>query len=1094
MAAVADALNGVEHSFLDWEVDDDYHCELRVALSNGSTETVTGTGRTQHHARSIAIFKATCAIKASKAAELRNLLEEGESPENGVQDIADVEAQGVCSVKADGSEPEQGTKLVFRPAEDDPHDAEQGKEHAAAGPALSLTPAKIGLTFVPAADEHSDVEVSAARQQSESHAIRKRKRPKHSRKLYFSSSGDSDVLGTGKPSQKAVYPTAKVSSDESGQSRQNLASSRQKKMNQVDLYIPSEPFKRKVKTGCEPPTKRSRSDRKHRHSSDLASRGLDEPQPRRKGRSNYSGRYVQHRARTNGYGNSGRNEPPRLPRQDVNYQYERNQFHNAEVHLARGRFNENDRIPRVTHALDDSCDDVVLVETMAQSHKHVYASTMGMTHGNTVPALDSDPPYGQPHPTGVYPPVFSHPVQTHLYIPPHTSSQLPMRNPHYAPPPAPSPYAMNGPHGYMPIMQQPYPPPGIPNHGIPSYPYPLAPPDGQMYPHYSSSEMYPPNSGARIPHISPEELAKVHATSMAKIEAEKRAKQDHDRMEASSATALAEGYDAEDEGKTGKVAIRKKPAPPAQRERSTPLGNSGVSTTVVDSLPPEREDDGVDYVSRVNMIAQKGKHCTSLASNFVQLRLGSDPGCGGWRCKMSVKLLPPSENGEHEILERNDVARSRRRAKQWTAKALLSALEELIDQRLKNGSDKDVNSVSPEVLKARELVSGTKSGSAILQKLWQAGCLACPPDFRHEQHGGSDSDQWKCFVTFSLRGEAEKRMFDEVGCSKKLSKHLVALKAVNELANLGISTAQGYVKALEVAETTEVAEYKSLADCANASDAIVHTSDEESVADASDVDIESRDSTLLLPKDYRVVIARSEDDCEAWFKEFGKRDAEFGLFIESKEELRMFENRRQESGIEQGNKEIRYPILCFSTSTSALVIFPNVRFVEDKSTAQIPHDDDEFRLPGAVELALENPRWKMHGLFLDEGLDRLRYGCGLEPRSVNDVAVTSLAIAGVGKVTGGYFPSSLKQLVKFWLQKDIGEASGGGIWAEKSDSPVEMQEKSDGVLGLGVLCSYACFCLHETIAQSARRKRMQMYGTAAEFTELSKRLMETVES
>ncbi|CAN8061527.1 unnamed protein product [Agarophyton chilense] len=494
------------------------------------------------------------------------------------------------------------------------------------------------------------------------------------------------------------------------------------------------------------------------------------------------------------------------------------------------------------------------------------------------------------------------------------------------------------------------------------------------------------------------------------------------------------------------------------------------SVDEVDEIPCDDEEDGVDYVSRLTQIQQK-KFLSLPVPLFFPVQ-AKDGGGSGWKCVMTAKLLNKSPSEELATIK---VARNQRRAKRAAAKELLSSLESRIPELFSSETS------------GKQNVQAMKSQSAVnvIQLLVRDGHLPCLPNCETEEVNDTDEDRWRCSATLFTNDHGRK-IFVEYGPSKSTAKKKWARKALEILIQLKVPGVEQYRCVLDPMQATAK---KTMAGVPKASEVIVRTSDDEEMNDSCDDIVEDMDFTLTLPSDYELVLAKTEADCEKWFDIFAQPGAELGVFIDSKS-ARLAVEENYTSQLDSDLRKVQRPILCFSTASSCIIIR-----ADKKQASGNGSEPDEapgaFWVPEVVAETLEDPRVQKAALGPDDGLDLLVVVHGIHCASVQDIAVSSLAITGYGRVGSSRNLPSLRDLTKYWMRKEAKDLSWKAIWPSKQKWVEERLSRDKKEAAMAVLSSYATFCVREKVCDAARLKRMNAPGASNDLEVLSRRIVQT---
>ncbi|KAI0561709.1 hypothetical protein FGB62_74g00 [Gracilaria domingensis] len=491
----------------------------------------------------------------------------------------------------------------------------------------------------------------------------------------------------------------------------------------------------------------------------------------------------------------------------------------------------------------------------------------------------------------------------------------------------------------------------------------------------------------------------------------------------------------------------------AKKQQSKKTAES--SLLEVDAIPCEEEEDGVDYVSCLNQILQKKKFFVLLNPRFERVHVRGKAE-SGWKCTMIMELQNKSP---HEIIKTTTVGRNQKRTKKAAAKQLLSNLKSKVPELF---------STEPN---GKQNVQPIRSQTALnaINQLVREGHLPNQPSCEAEEVSERDEDRWRYNGTLVTKDHGRKW----------------ARKALELLMELKSTGAEQY---RYVVEPERLSPKKSFASIPKASEVIVRTSDDEhSDAPCNDI-VDKMDYNLELPSDDELVVAKTELDCERCFEAHAQPGAELGAFIDSKlARLSVDEGFTSEHDNDSG--ELKRPILCFSTANSCIIIRIGERQTCENE-ADLDHAADTFWVPDVVAKVLEDPLIQKAAVGGEDGLDLLFEYHGIRCESIQYIAVSSLAIAGCGRVGSSQDLSSLKDLTKYWMRKEAKAISWEGIWSRKRQVVERWLGGADKEVPLAVLSAYATLCVRERVCDAARVKRMNTPGAANDLEVLSKRIVE----
>ncbi|CDF37445.1 unnamed protein product [Chondrus crispus] len=517
--------------------------------------------------------------------------------------------------------------------------------------------------------------------------------------------------------------------------------------------------------------------------------------------------------------------------------------------------------------------------------------------------------------------------------------------------------------------------------------------------------------------------------------------------------------------------------PPAITDKVPPEAPKADTTTR--EVSSDEGEDGEDHVSTLHVLSQRLRKWTNPV--FAWDRKDAR---GHWVCTGTVKVL--FKEGE-EFLKKTVNAKSRKRAKQKVSKQLIAALKEMIAASRKAESSGDAGSPSEEIDK----MTGISTAVGALTQLFHRHKLDTQPDTRFEEIGGG---LWRCTVIMAISGVGKVKVSEE-GPQKKLAKSVASLKALERLRELKVIRPEefSHLKLCQTGkEGREAVSAKEANKMRSAREDIVQISDDD---DDDDDDGEKKVTTeedgegrFLLPKHYLIVEATKPEHCEEWRTTHAKPGSEIGVFVDSCSARREFDglktNRVSADGVTKDIGSIR--VLCFSTKTSCLVVR------KDKCTDEKSKDKDceeGLWLPEAVCTLLCDRKIQKHGHNVDDGLVWLREYHGIQAWGMNDVSILSSASRSWSHCSNTRVLHGIHELMKYWLKKELVSVCLKDVWRKGSASDEAVVPEGDDTTGMAVVSAFACMCIQEQIRDEAVHKRTRLYGAAAEFRELSKRLM-----
>ena len=499
---------------------------------------------------------------------------------------------------------------------------------------------------------------------------------------------------------------------------------------------------------------------------------------------------------------------------------------------------------------------------------------------------------------------------------------------------------------------------------------------------------------------------------------------------------------------------------------------------LVDSLSSSEEDDGEDYISKLHSLTHK-KKCTGAIWNFDRCRK-KKTNDEGWMCTGSVKTLPLGPSSER--LVRSCVAYNKQRAKKKAAKALYFALHSVIARRctVPESSEQLPNSPSPQKKSKVKNVAQVSAITALFQ-LRQAGALEFL-DFDYGPSVEAARDKWQCTVIMGLPGDRVVRV-SYTACQKRIAKQIAAQKGFEKLQELQIPQTDDYaIKAVECPDEMKEIDIPSLPE--EVTKDIVQVSDDESGV-VDDTSPNKANKYIQLPRDYKLSIPKTGQECDAWFHNHLSPASHVGIYIDSLTARTALPESCEGEFARPGNFTDKFPFICISTGTHGLVL----RRVTGPSTStdEPMIEGTSFWIPSLAREVLRDPLIRKHGYRIDEGVVSLRTWNGVEVESINEIASTFTAVNGVGSKRTLEVSQNLEDLTYQLLEKKILRVNAQNIWTDINDG---LENDIGNDVAIGVLSSYACLAIREQIALRGKRKKAQVYGTAAEFEDLANRLLQ----
>lgn len=490
------------------------------------------------------------------------------------------------------------------------------------------------------------------------------------------------------------------------------------------------------------------------------------------------------------------------------------------------------------------------------------------------------------------------------------------------------------------------------------------------------------------------------------------------------------------------------------------------------------EEDGEDHVSTLHVMAQKMRRCSNPDFHFAKI-----DGTGRWECTVKVKVLPSKPGSEP--LSRTVSGRNRKKAKQKASKRLILALKEkLLPPKDQDSSENDSPTAGGIV--ALEKVTGISTAIGALNQLWHWKKLDTQPDARFEEIEGG---RWRCTFILTLPDVGVVNV-SEVATQKKLAKSLAGFKALERMRELKVVRPEefAFVKPVKIVREEGETIGRDLVEGKLANEDIVQISDDEEGEVHTAEEDDSFDERLLLPKQYTLVIATSPEDCEAWRNANAKPGTELGIYVDSWSARRAFDEPESlpDAQSQKENDVLKQPVVCFSSKMSGLVLRGDR--CQDEESRELDCVNG-YWLPEAVRIMLKDDAVRKHGHGTDDGLMSLRQLHDIRVRALSDISISSFAVSALSHTEGTRVLWGLRELTKHWLRKEVASTSLKDIRKNQSGIREALAKHADDMMGTAILSAFACTCIQEQMKHAAARRRSQLQGRAAEFQELSKRLM-----
>ena len=1119
------SLEGVDHSFEFTQQGEDHTCIVRVTLPDGTIQMFEATSGTRHAARVIAVFKASFAVKCANDFSASLVQQEQDAPAPSEEGVEASRESSPKSLDVDSRElGVHDDMLLDAPVEQYSSSAEDEDDELPVAKKRRSAPSA-PIAFVPAPESalktsFTELKGDEIRQNrlDERPSLERTSpceaEPQHVQDLLEAElprerSGESSELENGELTDPDREILRKQNDYKSLLARRKSKYSLAKpklpspRESSPDVYEISTSSQKRVKRfRTEPLAPRQRNSRRESRGHGSSARVRPSTQKRR------AAKEVSHAPGPTRQGR--RRRDPRASKE--------REKHNAELPQTSDCINQYERIPRHNHG--QMADDVDLDMTQTNNHNSTPFYPP-QPHDQSAAHAQKDP--GQlPNPTPPFPPHHIYQgtaanamAYTSQYVAPHFAHQHPNVGASFPPG---APYTTTNPMLAPGYMNPGFPPQMMPqaiggyhyHPGIPSGTHPFYPPTPQAYHPSQLPTAQKVQHDAHLIAAAAQRTAELAAEAAAK-DAARNARHDFEihlrekqaeRMNethSDSRKPVGKGHELpvsepEKESGTAGHATNKKGA--EQRH------GSGDGTKVVDTIPVEETDLG-DYISTLHKMVQKGQICANLSPpSFVTVRSRNEPRCGQ-ECTMSVRFVPDSESDDG-LITKTALAAKKKTAKQLVAKALLAEIEDRMKSQPQSSEEEGGQKDKVGKTSLQKKNSGITTAVTALHRLYTLNVLYGPPIFKPEEPaGGPNKGTWRSVVIVEIK-DIGKRTYEEFGSSKKIARQKCASKAFEALREMevpGIDTfpnvtndgrdLENETTAVDNSTTkTVVNQEMSAAEDAAPIEAIVAISDDEEVSNSSiDAELAPSDDQLLLPKDYKLVFPTTEAECDAWLKDNCETDAQFGLFVDSPRARAVFMNGASPTlqKVAKEQQPLQPSFLCLSTATTGMVLcFPEA---DSAMRGALSSDDENYSLPEVVVDVLEDPNTKKSGYALEDGISVLELEENFRTHSVNDVSIVSLAITGVERVTRTGPLASLPELIKHWLRKETGKISVKGAWKDPGDIPARLKAGNGKEITVGVLASYACFCISQQMKPAARQKRTRTHGVAAAFLHLSEQLM-----
>ncbi|PXF49146.1 hypothetical protein BWQ96_01095 [Gracilariopsis chorda] len=118
--------------------------------------------------------------------------------------------------------------------------------------------------------------------------------------------------------------------------------------------------------------------------------------------------------------------------------------------------------------------------------------------------------------------------------------------------------------------------------------------------------------------------------------------------------------------------------------------------------------------------------------------------------------------------------------------------------------------------------------------------------------------------------------------------------------------------------------------------------------------------------------------------------------------------------------------------TFAPVVQPWLPKITDaENDSNLDHVQDKFWVPEVAAKVLEDSRVQKAAIAGVDWFDLLFEHHGIQCESIHDVSVSSLAVAGYGRVGDSQNLSNSTELTEYWMRKEARAISWEEIWPKK---------------------------------------------------------------
>lgn len=515
-------------------------------------------------------------------------------------------------------------------------------------------------------------------------------------------------------------------------------------------------------------------------------------------------------------------------------------------------------------------------------------------------------------------------------------------------------------------------------------------------------------------------------------------------------------------------------------------GEVGPSSKEGADVRPGIDDNGEDYVSQLNMMSQKSSRISTPVFSYERDNRNGSKASGPWICAAHVQCKESDDQDAREI--RYEItARNKKDARKRAARLIVNELTSL-----GFGAGLGADEGGPSTPEKGQAVDADKdidesTSINILFHLFQKGHLLSRPEFSiaPEDGPGANGQRWKCELRLRSKehGEIEVR---RRSAQKRFAKQAAALKAVEKLRELKIPGLDDLNAARRAALKAGRREFNFDDPNLANTDEMVRESDGE-----GDVDLDTglpdigdgSGGVFSAPPDFKVVIARSAEDCKDWVEKNLREVSDIGVYLDCPSIQRDLQPVAKMAAFDisrykQSTMDCR--VVSFSTKESSLLLCAtNLR--KNGCT-----EGKGCWIPSAAVAVLEDRKINKHGVLVDAAALIMRALYGVSCVSMHDLSVSSFALCGHWVEHKRQILAPIDRLVTVWLRQKFQPFSQTAI--EGIEGLAGVLEKSTDFVCPAVYVALACCRVQECIQRVATAKRGQLFGYAAEFDELCSRL------